>query len=74
MSLINSGTDNAIGVGTIVGSAVFNIFAIIGTTVIRRQTLTLDWKPLARDCSFYCAAIIGIVATFNGGRIDCGRA
>lgn len=71
MSLINSGTDNAIGVGTIVGSAVFNILVIIGTTVIfAGQTLTLDWKPLARDCSFYCAAIIGIVATFNGGRID----
>ena len=71
MSLINSGTDNAIGVGTIVGSAVFNILVIIGTTVIfAGQTLTLDWKPLARDCGFYCAAIIGIVATFNGGRID----
>jgi len=71
MSLINSGTDNAIGVGTIVGSAVFNILVIIGTTVIfAGQTLELDWKPLTRDCSFYCAAIIGIVATFNGGRID----
>lgn len=71
MSLINSGTDNALGVGTIVGSAVFNILVIIGTTVIfAGQTLKLDWKPLARDCSFYFAAIVGIVATFNGGRVN----
>ena len=71
MSLINSGTDNALGVGTIVGSAVFNILVIIGGTVIfAGQTLKLDWKPLARDCSFYFAAIVGIVATFNGGRVN----
>jgi len=71
MSLINSGTDNAIGVGTIVGSAVFNILVIIGTTVIfAGQTLELDWKPLARDCTFYAAAICGIVGTFHDGRVD----
>ena len=71
MSLINSGTDNAIGVGTIVGSAVFNILVIIGTTVIfDGQTLEMDWKPMARDCTFYAAAICGIVATFHDGRVD----
>lgn len=70
MSLINSGTDSALGVGTIVGSAVFNILVIIGTTVIfAGQTLKLDWKPLARDCTFYAAAICGVVGTFNGGKV-----
>lgn len=34
MLLINSGIDNVLGVGIIVGSVVFNIFVIIGTTVI----------------------------------------
>lgn len=71
MSLINSNTDNSIGIGTIVGSAVFNILVIIGTTVIcAGQTLKLDWRPLARDATFYLLAIIGIVLTFRGGRVD----
>lgn len=71
MSLINSNTDSSIGIGTIVGSAVFNILVIIGTTVIfAGQTLKLDWRPLARDATFYLVAIIGIALTFRGGRID----
>lgn len=71
MSLINSGADNALGVGTIVGSAVFNILVIIGATVIfAGETLKLDWRPLARDCTFYFAAIIGITLTFNGGVVN----
>jgi sodium/potassium/calcium exchanger 4 len=71
MSLINSSSDNALGVGTIVGSAVFNILVIIGTTVIfAGQSLKLDWKPMARDCTFYAAAICGIVGTFRDGKVD----
>ena len=71
MSLINPSAGSEIGVGTIVGSAIFNILIIIGATVIATgKDLQLDWKPVTRDCFFYAAAIAGIVGTFAGGRVD----
>ena len=71
MALINPNAGSEIGVGTIVGSAIFNILIIIGATVIATgNTLQLDWKPVTRDCFFYAAAIAGIVGTFAGGRVD----
>jgi Ca2+/Na+ antiporter len=69
MSLINGSAGSEIGVGTIVGSAIFNILIIIGLTVISTgKTLQLDWKPVTRDCFFYAAAIGGIVGTFADGK------
>lgn len=71
MSLVNANASSSIGVGTIVGSAIFNILIIIGiTTISVGDTLILDWKPLVRDCTFYGAAVIGIATTFSGGRVD----
>ena len=71
VSLISPQAGSEIGVGTIVGSAIFNILIIIGATVIATgNTLQLDWKPVTRDCFFYASAIAGIVGTFAGGRID----
>merc|ERR1712093_404168 len=47
------------GVGTIIGSAVFNILVIVGATcAFAGQELLIWWYPLARDCSFYVLAII----------------
>ena len=71
VSLISPDAGSEIGVGTIVGSAIFNILIIIGATVLATgNTLQLDWKPVTRDCFFYAAAIAGIVGTFAGGRVD----
>jgi len=71
VSLISPQAGSEIGVGTIVGSAIFNILIIIGATVIATgNTLQLDWKPVTRDCFFYASAIAGIVGTFAGGRVD----
>lgn len=68
MSLMNPNAGSEIGVGTIVGSAIFNILVIIGVTVVSTgNTLQLDWKPVTRDCFFYAAAIAGIVGTFYDG-------
>jgi len=50
------------GVGTIVGSAVFNICVIIGLTALfAGQTLQLWWYPLMRDSSVYGLSILGMV-------------
>jgi len=56
------GTQNSIGIGTIVGSAVFNIVMICGlSTTVTNQDLILDWRPLARDSSFYLFSIAMMV-------------
>jgi len=50
------------GVGTIVGSAVFNICVIIGlTSLFAGQTLQLWWYPLMRDSFVYGLSIVGMV-------------
>lgn len=48
------------GVGTIVGSAIFNILVIVGVTgfvACKDQSLPIWWYPLARDCVFYSISI-----------------
>lgn len=49
------------GIGTIVGSAIFNILVIVGATGIvacKNQSLSIWWYPLTRDCAFYSLAIL----------------
>eukprot|EP00494_Astrolonche_serrata_P023223 UN23481 len=53
---------SSVGVGTIVGSAVFNILVIIACSGIGcDDPLTIDWRPLTRDCTFYSIAILEMV-------------
>lgn len=55
-----------IGIGTIVGSAVFNILIIIGATaLLAGNVLHLNWQPLVRDCGFYSMAIIALILVVN---------
>lgn len=55
------------GVGTIIGSAIFNILVIVGATCLfAGQELTIDWYPLARDCSFYVLAIAELSIALAG--------
>ncbi|XP_028400193.1 sodium/potassium/calcium exchanger 1-like isoform X2 [Dendronephthya gigantea] len=50
--------DSDVGVGTIVGSAVFNLLVIIAlTAALTTQTLQLDWRPLIRDSICYALSI-----------------
>lgn len=52
-------TKDEVGVGTIVGSAVFNVLVIIGVSaLLAGSTLQLDWRPLVRDSVFYSVFII----------------
>ncbi|MDP6652977.1 MAG: sodium:calcium antiporter, partial [Gammaproteobacteria bacterium] len=47
----------AIGVGTIVGSAIFQILVVIGFAAIVK-TAYLNWQPVVRDSAVYAIAII----------------
>lgn len=65
-SLIGTFSRSEIGLGTIVGSAVFNVLFVIGMCAICTQTmLQLTWWPLFRDCTYY-AITLGLLALFCG--------
>ncbi|XP_041535678.1 sodium/potassium/calcium exchanger 1 isoform X3 [Microtus oregoni] len=54
-----------VGIGTIVGSAVFNILFVIGTCALfSREILNLTWWPLFRDVSFYILDLSMLIVFF----------
>ncbi|XP_030280770.1 sodium/potassium/calcium exchanger 1-like isoform X2 [Sparus aurata] len=54
-----------VGIGTIVGSAVYNILFVIGMCALfSRDVLHLTWWPLFRDVSFYILGLILIILFF----------
>lgn len=63
-------TSNSVGVGTIVGSAMFNILVIVAMAAAStKETLNIDWRPVVRDCGFYAASIATLIIFFNDGKI-----
>ena len=59
------------GIGTIVGSAVFNILFVIGMCALFSKTvLHLTWWPLFRDCTFYSISLLALIIFFldEGGQ------
>ncbi|XP_029703407.1 sodium/potassium/calcium exchanger 3-like [Takifugu rubripes] len=55
-------TEGDVGVGTIVGSAVFNILVIIGICgIFAGQPISLSWWPLFRDAVFYILSILVLI-------------
>ena len=59
---------NDVGIGTIVGSAVFNLCCIIGGTALFTPfTLTIDWKPITRDVFFYGLSIAAMIYVLADG-------
>jgi len=69
ISLIKPGNHGAIGIGTIVGSAVFNILGIIGAVAVVRKSV-LAWQPVLRDMIFYSISIIALIVVFYDGQIE----
>lgn len=55
-------TKGDVGVGTIVGSAVFNILVIIGLSgIFAGQTVALTWWSLFRDSSYYILSVLTLI-------------
>nr|CAD7396375.1 unnamed protein product [Timema poppensis] len=64
-------TESDLGVGTIVGSAVFNTLAVIGIAgMFAPHDIPLDWWPLTRDCVIYLMAIALMTAVLWDYRVD----
>jgi len=62
------------GVGTIVGSAIFNILVIVGATGViackdqetgEPKPLKIWWYPLSRDCFFYSLSITELMVVIS---------
>jgi len=73
IALVKPGDHAEIGIGTIVGSAVFNVLAIIGAVAIVKRSF-LAWQPILRDLIFYCMALIILILTFYDGVIEIWEA
>ncbi|XP_026159503.1 sodium/potassium/calcium exchanger 2-like [Mastacembelus armatus] len=59
-----------VGIGTIVGSAVFNILFVIGMCALfSKEVLHLTWWPLFRDVSFYIGGLLLLIYFFLDNQI-----
>jgi len=67
IALMKVGAES-IGVGTIVGSAVFNVLVIIGASAWTSKII-LNWKPVLRDLIFYIFSLLVLIFTFLDGEI-----
>ncbi|KYB27277.1 Sodium/potassium/calcium exchanger 5-like Protein [Tribolium castaneum] len=68
-------TEGDIGVGTIVGSAVFNILAVaaccgIGAGLCGVKVVPLDWWPLTRDCLAYGITVSILICIIHDERVE----
>jgi K+-dependent Na+/Ca+ exchanger-like protein len=55
-AVLKPGNHDAIGIGSIVGSALFNLLAIGGLVAMARKSV-LTWQPVVRDMLFYLLAV-----------------
>lgn len=72
--------DSNVGIGTIVGSAVFNILFVLGMCAFvvgmqidpatnKPTVLNLTWFPLTRDTVFYVVSLVALVVSFSAGPV-----
>jgi sodium/potassium/calcium exchanger 2 len=73
-SLIGTFNGSDVGIGTVVGSAVFNVLFVIGMCALfSKGVLALTWWPLFRDCVWYIIALSLLGSFFangDGGTIE----
>ncbi|KAL7675472.1 hypothetical protein ACOME3_001738 [Neoechinorhynchus agilis] len=59
-----------VGIGAVVGSAVFNILFVIGIcAVLTPSVVKLSWWPFLRDSCYYCISAIVLVLCIMDGKI-----
>lgn len=63
-------TKGDVGVGTIVGSAVFNILVIIGLSgIFAGQTVVLTWWSLFRDSMYYILSVLTLILVIYDDKV-----
>jgi len=61
-AVFKPGEHQMIGIGSIVGSAIFNLLVIVGAAALVRKT-KLTWQPIFRDLMFYTISV-GLLVWF----------
>lgn len=70
-SFAGMSVESNVGVGAIVGSAAFNILVIISLSgLLAGSILTIDWRPLARDGTFYTLSLVLLVLFCWDGKLQ----
>ncbi len=72
-AVLKPGEHQAIGIGSIVGSAIFNLLVIVGAAAFVKKA-KLTWKPLVRDLFFYTLAVALLVTFIWDGRFSLTEA
>ena len=67
-AVIKPGEHQAIGIGSIVGSAIFNLLVIVGAAAYVKKT-KLTWQPMVRDLFFYSLSVALLVIFIWDGRL-----
>ncbi len=70
ISVFKQGNHQDIGIGTIVGSALFNLFIITGVVMMIKSNFKLTWQPLVRDLLFYAVSVFILIFAFSDGHIS----
>ncbi|XP_052768643.1 sodium/potassium/calcium exchanger 4-like [Mya arenaria] len=63
-------TKGDVGIGTIVGSAVFNILFVIGLCgLLVKQAMSISWWPLCRDSACYSISVVVLILVVKDGEV-----
>lgn len=73
IALVKPGDHGEVGMGTIVGSALFNVLVIIGAAALIKKAV-LPWQPIVRDLLFYALSIAALIWAFMDGVITIDNA
>lgn len=68
-AVLKPGEHQVIGIGSIVGSAIFNLLVIVGAVALVKKT-KLTWQPAVRDLLFYLLAVGLLVMFIWDGRLS----
>jgi K+-dependent Na+/Ca+ exchanger-like protein len=69
IAILYGGDNFELGVGTIVGSALFNLLVIIGAVAFVKSS-KVAWQPMFRDMLFYTLSIGMLYWAFQSGSIN----
>lgn len=68
-AVLKPGEHGSIGIGSIVGSAIFNLLVIIGAAALAKS-IKLSWKPLFRDLFFYSLSVSLLIFFIGDGNFS----
>jgi K+-dependent Na+/Ca+ exchanger-like protein len=71
--LIAGGVHGDVGIGTIVGSAIFNILVITGVSAVIRSA-SITWRVVVRDILMYTLSLALLIGAFYDGQITLWEA